>query len=47
MFLSETNFLFLLSCFEDISMQGLMMIYDNEKQQLGWVSSDCNKLPKT
>lgn len=31
----------------DISMQGLMMIYDNEKQQLGWVSSDCNKLPKT
>ncbi|CAH8254658.1 unnamed protein product [Arabidopsis lyrata] len=31
----------------DISMQGLMVIYDNEKQQLGWVSSNCNKLPKT
>ncbi|CAL9239752.1 unnamed protein product [Arabidopsis halleri] len=31
----------------DISMQGLLIIYDNEKQQLGWVSSNCNKLPKT
>ncbi|EOA36432.1 hypothetical protein CARUB_v10010968mg [Capsella rubella] len=31
----------------DISMQGLMMIYDNEKQQLGWVASDCKKLPKS
>ncbi|CAH2034590.1 unnamed protein product [Thlaspi arvense] len=30
----------------DISMQGVMMIYDNEKQQLGWVSADCNKIPK-
>ncbi|CAH2035639.1 unnamed protein product, partial [Thlaspi arvense] len=25
---------------------GVMMIYDNEKQQLGWVSADCNKIPK-
>ncbi|XP_010463205.1 PREDICTED: aspartic proteinase Asp1-like, partial [Camelina sativa] len=31
----------------DISMQGLMMIYDNEKQQLGWVTADCNKLPRS
>ncbi|CAF2319058.1 BnaA10g08830D [Brassica napus] len=30
----------------DISMQGVMVIYDNEKQQLGWVSADCDKLPK-
>ncbi|WZZ63612.1 hypothetical protein YC2023_074982 [Brassica napus] len=30
----------------DISMQGTMVIYDNEKQQLGWVSADCDKLPK-
>ncbi|XP_010479040.1 PREDICTED: aspartic proteinase Asp1 [Camelina sativa] len=31
----------------DISMQGLMVIYDNEKQQLGWVTADCNKLPRS
>ncbi|CAN8320674.1 unnamed protein product, partial [Cochlearia groenlandica] len=30
----------------DITMQGIMMIYDNEKKQLGWVSTDCDKLPK-
>ncbi|KAL0697188.1 hypothetical protein Bca4012_064368 [Brassica carinata] len=30
----------------DISMQGTMVIYGNEKQQLGWVSADCDKLPK-
>ncbi|ESQ31028.1 hypothetical protein EUTSA_v10011529mg [Eutrema salsugineum] len=30
----------------DISMQGIMVIYDNEKQQIGWVSADCDKLPK-
>ncbi|KAJ0233151.1 Eukaryotic aspartyl protease family protein [Hirschfeldia incana] len=30
----------------DISMQGTMVIYDNEKQQLGWVSADCDMLPK-
>ncbi|VVB11652.1 unnamed protein product [Arabis nemorensis] len=31
----------------DIFMQGIMMIYDNEKQQLGWVSANCDKLPKS
>ncbi|KAM7518844.1 hypothetical protein LguiB_017806 [Lonicera macranthoides] len=30
----------------DISLQDKMVIYDNEKQQIGWVSSNCNRLPK-
>ncbi|XP_010532199.1 PREDICTED: aspartic proteinase Asp1 [Tarenaya hassleriana] len=30
----------------DIFMQGTMVIYDNEKQQLGWVSADCDKHPR-
>lgn len=29
----------------DISLQDKMVIYDNEKQQIGWVSSNCDKLP--
>uniref|UniRef100_A0A1J3JJJ9 Aspartic proteinase Asp1 n=1 Tax=Noccaea caerulescens TaxID=107243 RepID=A0A1J3JJJ9_NOCCA len=29
----------------DIFFQGLMVIYDNEKQRIGWTSSDCDKLP--
>jgi len=29
----------------DISFQGIMVIYDNEKQRIGWISSDCDKLP--
>ncbi|XXG60682.1 hypothetical protein AAC387_Pa04g2526 [Persea americana] len=29
----------------DISMQDLMVIYDNDKQQIGWVHADCNRLP--
>ncbi|XP_016451446.1 aspartic proteinase Asp1 [Nicotiana tabacum] len=29
----------------DISMVDKMVIYDNEKQQIGWVSANCNKLP--
>ncbi|CAN8275598.1 unnamed protein product [Cochlearia groenlandica] len=28
----------------DIFFQGLMVIYDNEKQRIGWVSSDCDNL---
>jgi hypothetical protein len=31
----------------DISFQGIMVIYDNEKQRIGWISSDCDKLPKS
>ncbi|KAL3333859.1 hypothetical protein AABB24_030564 [Solanum stoloniferum] len=29
----------------DISMLDKMVIYDNEKQQIGWVPANCNKLP--
>ncbi|MCE2055895.1 hypothetical protein HAX54_043709 [Datura stramonium] len=29
----------------DISMIDKMVIYDNEKQQIGWVPANCNKLP--
>ncbi|KAK4274000.1 hypothetical protein QN277_017295 [Acacia crassicarpa] len=29
----------------DISLQDKMLIYDNEKQQIGWVSSNCDRLP--
>ncbi|PON61826.1 Aspartic peptidase [Parasponia andersonii] len=31
----------------DISMQDKMVIYDNEKQVIGWVTANCDKLPKT
>ncbi|KAF4403544.1 aspartic proteinase Asp1 [Cannabis sativa] len=31
----------------DISMQNKMVIYDNEKQMIGWVTSNCDKVPKT
>ncbi|XAR62821.1 Nepenthesin [Bertholletia excelsa] len=29
----------------DISMQDKMVIYDNEKQQIGWVAANCDRLP--
>ncbi|XP_052195250.1 aspartic proteinase Asp1 [Diospyros lotus] len=29
----------------DISMQDKMVIYDNEKQLIGWASASCNRLP--
>ncbi|KAJ4700710.1 Aspartic proteinase Asp1 [Melia azedarach] len=29
----------------DISLQDKMVIYDNEKQRIGWVSSNCDRLP--
>ncbi|XP_058097485.1 aspartic proteinase Asp1-like [Magnolia sinica] len=29
----------------DISLQDLMVIYDNEKQQIGWVRENCDRLP--
>ncbi|PON79894.1 Aspartic peptidase [Trema orientale] len=31
----------------DVSMQDKMVIYDNEKQVIGWVTANCDKLPKT
>ncbi|XP_057442680.1 aspartic proteinase Asp1-like isoform X2 [Lotus japonicus] len=30
----------------DISLQDKMVIYDNEKQLIGWVSSNCDTLPR-
>ncbi|KAF5182590.1 Aspartyl protease apcb1 [Thalictrum thalictroides] len=29
----------------DISLQNLLVIYDNEKQQIGWVPKSCNRPP--
>ncbi|KAG2314537.1 hypothetical protein Bca52824_017659 [Brassica carinata] len=29
----------------NIFFQGIMVIYDNEKQRIGWIPSDCDKLP--
>ncbi|XP_015890858.3 aspartic proteinase Asp1 [Ziziphus jujuba] len=31
----------------DISMQDKMVIYDNEKQVIGWVSANCDQQPKS
>ncbi|KAJ1274849.1 hypothetical protein BS78_05G091500 [Paspalum vaginatum] len=31
----------------DITMQGLLVIYDNDRKLLGWVQADCNKAPKS
>ncbi|KAL3729101.1 hypothetical protein ACJRO7_033667 [Eucalyptus globulus] len=31
----------------DTSMQDKMVIYDNERQRLGWASKDCSQLPKS
>lgn len=31
----------------DISLQDKMVIYDNEMQKIGWVSANCNRLPKS
>lgn len=28
----------------DISMQDQMIIYDNEKQSIGWIPADCDEL---
>jgi hypothetical protein len=30
----------------DISLQGHLVVYDNEKNQIGWARSDCQKIPK-
>ncbi|XP_057503823.1 aspartic proteinase Asp1-like isoform X2 [Actinidia eriantha] len=29
----------------DISLQDKMVIYDNEKQQIGWVTANCDRIP--
>ncbi|WJX16657.1 hypothetical protein P8452_06657 [Trifolium repens] len=29
----------------DISLQNKMVIYDNERQQIGWISSNCDRIP--
>lgn len=44
---SSQNGLEDLNIIGDISMQDVMVIYDNEKQQIGWIPSDCNRLPKS
>ncbi|TYI39311.1 hypothetical protein ES332_A02G089500v1 [Gossypium tomentosum] len=31
----------------DISLIGKMVVYDNEKQRIGWISADCNRLPNS
>ncbi|OWM85106.1 aspartic proteinase Asp1-like isoform X2 [Punica granatum] len=31
----------------DISLQDKIVIYDNEKKQIGWVSANCDHLPKS
>lgn len=31
----------------DISLQDKMVIYDNEKQQIGWTTANCDRLPKS
>ncbi|KAJ6791078.1 aspartic proteinase Asp1-like [Iris pallida] len=29
----------------DVSMQDVMVVYDNEKEQIGWVQTSCDRLP--
>ena len=31
----------------DISLQDKMVIYDNEKRQIGWVTANCDRIPKS
>ncbi|KAJ4715201.1 Aspartic proteinase Asp1 [Melia azedarach] len=31
----------------DISMQDKMVIYDNEKQRIGWMPANCDRMPKS
>ena len=44
-FSRNANPSFLLST--DISLQDKMVIYDNEKQQIGWVTANCDIIPKS
>jgi hypothetical protein len=34
-------------CFVDITMQDQMVIYDNEKSQLGWARGACTRSAKS
>ena len=31
----------------DISMQDVMVVYDNEKEQIGWGRANCDRFPRT
>ena len=31
----------------DISMQDRVVIYDNEKQRIGWMPANCDRTPKS
>ncbi|KAI5075090.1 hypothetical protein GOP47_0009166 [Adiantum capillus-veneris] len=31
----------------DISMRGILVVYDNENDRLGWMKTDCRKIPKS
>ncbi|CAA6660431.1 unnamed protein product [Spirodela intermedia] len=31
----------------DISMLDMVMVYDNDRQRIGWARADCNRLPKS
>lgn len=33
--------------FVDISMQDKMVIYDNEKQTIGWIPANCDNPPRS
>lgn len=33
--------------FSDISLLDHMVVYDNEKQHIGWVRAACDRLPKS
>ena len=36
----------LLSSFADVTMQDQMVIYDNERGQIGWIRAPCDRIPK-
>lgn len=31
----------------DISMQDKMVVYNNEKQAIGWATANCDRVPKS
>jgi hypothetical protein len=39
------NVIFFISL-ADITMQDQMVIYDNEKGQIGWIRAPCDRIPK-
>jgi hypothetical protein len=36
-----------LHLFLDITLQDLMVVYDNENGQIGWIKTACDRLPKS